>query len=62
MTDRQMLERCLEAFAAIQEANSARRLLKKLGNPPGYGINGRDSLARHMTQELLKHLQTEKPV
>jgi hypothetical protein len=59
-TDRQMLEKCLEAFVAVQGADSARRFLKKLGLQVPYGLPRKRILASHMTQDLLKHLQTKE--
>lgn len=53
LTDRELLEDCLEAFEAITVSKSARKLLKKWGQTPGaYAGDGRHILAVYMANKI----------
>lgn len=57
MTDREMLELCIEAFAATLTADKARKLLKKMGaQPKAYAGVGSHILAKAMADKIRTHL------
>jgi hypothetical protein len=57
LTDRELLQDCLEAFDAIPVAAKARKMLKKIGQVPGaYAGNGSHILAAKMAESIRRHL------
>lgn len=57
MTDRELLEDCLTAFAAIPTAPKSRAVLKKWGITHGaYAGNGSHLLAEYMAKKLREYL------
>ncbi len=57
MTDKELLEECLEAFEAIPIAAKARKVLKKIGQKPGaYAGNRSHILARHYADLIRKQI------
>lgn len=61
MTDREMLEDCLEAFNAITVSKDARKLLRKWGQNPGaYAGDGRHILAAYIAKKISEHF-AEQP-
>lgn len=60
ITDKELLQECLEAFRAIPIAADARKVLKKIGQAPGaWAGNGSHILAKHYANVIERHLAAD---
>jgi hypothetical protein len=59
MTDREMLELCLQAFASVTTANASKMLLKRMA-VPHMGGTASYRLAKTMQMKLREHLGIKK--
>jgi hypothetical protein len=61
ITDRELLQDCLDAFEAIPVAANARKILKKFEQKTAaYGGNRSHVLARYMAETIRLHLSETK--
>lgn len=57
MTDKELLQECLDAFRAIPVDAAARKTLKRIGHDPKWGVgNASQALAKHYVEEIERHL------
>lgn len=60
ITDRELLQDCLDAFEAVPVADKSRKVLKKFGQQSGaYAGNRSHLLANYMAKIIREHLANQ---